>query len=54
VNLAVGLVNKVAPAIPVYFLATPFVLLGGLLLLYLVSDEMLTQFTLGLSSWLAE
>ncbi|HKO18178.1 MAG TPA: flagellar biosynthesis protein FliR [Acidobacteriaceae bacterium] len=54
VNLAVGLVNKVTPAIPVYFLATPFVLLGGLLLLYLVSDEMLTQFTLGFSSWLAE
>jgi flagellar biosynthesis protein FliR len=54
VNLAVGLINKLTPAIPVYFISTPFVLLGGLLLLYLAGDEMLTQFTLGLSSWLEE
>lgn len=51
VNLAVGLINKLTPAIPVYFISTPFVLLGGLLLLYLSGGEMLTQFMLGLSSW---
>jgi flagellar biosynthetic protein FliR len=54
VNLAIGLINKLTPAIPVYFISLPFVLLGGLLLLYLAGDEMLTQFTLGLSSWLEE
>jgi flagellar biosynthetic protein FliR len=54
VNLAVGLINKLTPAIPVYFISVPFVLCGGLLLLYLTSDELLTQFMLGLSSWLAE
>jgi flagellar biosynthetic protein FliR len=30
------------------------VLFGGFLLLYLTSDELLTQFMLGVSSWLAE
>jgi len=54
VNLAVGLINKLTPAIPVYFISVPFVLFGGFLLLYLTSDELLTQFMLGVSSWLAE
>nr|WP_249153388.1 flagellar biosynthesis protein FliR [Bradyrhizobium diazoefficiens] len=53
VNLAVGLINKLTPAIPVYFISVPFVLFGGFLLLYLTSDELLTQFMLGVSSWLA-
>ncbi|MCP3464124.1 flagellar biosynthesis protein FliR [Bradyrhizobium sp. CCGUVB23] len=54
VNLAVGLVNKLTPSIPVYFISVPFVLLGGLLLLYLISDELLTQFMIGVTSFLAE
>jgi flagellar biosynthetic protein FliR len=54
VNLAIGLLNKLTPAIPVYFISTPFVLFGGFLLLYLTSDELLTQFMLGVSSWLTE
>ncbi|QOG17141.1 MULTISPECIES: flagellar biosynthesis protein FliR [Bradyrhizobium] len=54
VNLAVGFINKLTPAIPVYFISVPFVLFGGFLLLYLTSDELLTQFMLGVSSWLAE
>ena len=53
VNFSVGLINKLTPAIPVYFVSVPFVLIGGFLLLYLTSDELLTQFMLGLSSWLA-
>jgi flagellar biosynthetic protein FliR len=48
VNLAIALINKLTPAIPVYFISIPFVLLGGLLLLYLTSDELLTQFMIGL------
>jgi flagellar biosynthetic protein FliR len=54
VNFSVGLLNKLTPAIPVYFISLPFVLLGGFLLLYLTSDELLTQFMLGLSSFIAE
>lgn len=52
VNFSVGLINKLTPAIPVYFVSVPFVLFGGFLLLYLTSDELLAQFMLGLSSWL--
>jgi len=54
VNLAVGLLNKLTPAVPVFFISVPFVLFGGFLLLYLTSDDLLTQFMLGVSSWLAE
>jgi flagellar biosynthetic protein FliR len=52
VNFSVGLINKLTPSIAVYFVSVPFVLVGGLLLLYLISDELLTQFMLGMSSWL--
>ncbi len=52
VNFSVGLINKLAPSIAVYFVSVPFVLVGGLLLLYLTSDELLTQFMLGMASWL--
>jgi flagellar biosynthetic protein FliR len=52
VNFSIGLINKLTPAIPVYFVSVPFVLFGGFLLLYLTSDELLTQFMLGMSSWL--
>jgi flagellar biosynthetic protein FliR len=54
VNLAVGLINKLTPAIPIYFVSVPFILLGGFLLFYITGDELLTQFILGLSSWLAD
>jgi flagellar biosynthesis protein FliR len=53
VNLAIGLINKLTPSIPVYFISVPFVMFGGFLLLYLTSDELLTQFMIGVSSWAA-
>ncbi len=34
-NVAIGFINKLAPQIPVYFISTPFLLTGGLFLLYL-------------------
>jgi flagellar biosynthesis protein FliR len=54
VNLAIGLINKLTPAIPIYFVSVPFILFGGFLLLYMTSDELLTQFILGLSSRLVD
>ena len=54
VNLAIGLINKLTPTIPVYFISVPFVMFGGFLLLYLTSDELLTQFMIGVSSWVAD
>ncbi|BAF86653.1 MULTISPECIES: flagellar biosynthesis protein FliR [Azorhizobium] len=45
INFAVGLINKLVPQIPVYFISAPFILLGGLILLYGLSDQMLTAFS---------
>lgn len=33
-NLAIGFVNKLAPQIPVYFVSLPFIIAGGLILVY--------------------
>jgi flagellar biosynthetic protein FliR len=54
VNFAVGIANKLTPTIPVYFISTPFVLLGGLMLLYLTSGEIVLQFNNAFAAWLAE
>jgi flagellar biosynthetic protein FliR len=53
VNFAIGLANKLTPAIPVYFISIPFVLLGGLLLLYFSSQEILLQFSIAFAAWLS-
>ncbi|WP_232630658.1 flagellar biosynthesis protein FliR [Methylobacterium sp. Leaf118] len=52
VNLAAGFVNKLTPTIPVYFVATPFVMFGALILLYSLSSEFLAQFLAGYLAWL--
>jgi flagellar biosynthesis protein FliR len=52
VNLAVGLTNKLTPTIPVYFLSTPFVLTGGLLLVYFLFNEFMLQFMSEFVTWL--
>jgi flagellar biosynthesis protein FliR len=52
VNLALGLANKLTPQMPVFFIATPFVLFGGLLLLMVLSTDMLGQFMLAYADWL--
>ncbi len=52
VNLASGFVNKLTPTIPVYFVATPFVMFGALILLYTLSTEFMTQFLSGYLAWL--
>ena len=33
-NLAIGLLNKLTPQIPIYFISLPFVITGGLILTY--------------------
>ena len=43
-NLAVGMVNKLAPQIPVYFISLPFLLTGGLILLFYGSNDFFSQF----------
>ncbi|MFI5010898.1 MAG: flagellar biosynthesis protein FliR [Hyphomicrobiales bacterium] len=53
INLAIGLTNKLTPQIPVYFISLPFVLAGGLFLLYFVSSQFLQLFMSGFAAWLS-
>lgn len=52
VNFAVGLINKLTPQIPVYFISMPFVIAGGLYFLYLVIAEAIMIFLDGYFHWL--
>lgn len=47
VNLAVGFVNKLSPQIPIYFISLPFVIAGGLIMLYFAISTMLSLFADG-------
>jgi flagellar biosynthetic protein FliR len=53
INFVFGLLNKLAPQIPVTFVSAPFVVGGGLLLLYFLSDDILAIFIFQFSDWLA-
>jgi flagellar biosynthesis protein FliR len=41
VNLAIGLINKLTPQIPIYFVALPFVIAGALIMMYFAIAPML-------------
>jgi flagellar biosynthetic protein FliR len=43
-NMAIGFINKLAPVVPVYFISTPYQVVGGVLLLYFGIVSMLTLF----------
>lgn len=47
VNLTVGFVNKLVPQIPVYFISLPFVITGGLIIVYLSIGTLLSLFADG-------
>lgn len=53
INLMFGILGKLTPQIPVYFISVPFVLAGGGMILYFTSGEMLQIFMTGFSEWLA-
>lgn len=53
VNFLFGIMNKMTPLIPVYFISAPFVLAGGLLLFYFTFREALTLFITGFQAFLA-
>lgn len=51
-NFALGVMNKLAQQIPIYFVAMPFVLAAGLMLFYFLSREFLALFVAGFADWL--
>lgn len=53
VNFAIGLANKLTPTIPIYFISIPFVLFGGLMLVYVASRELVLQFMIAFTAWLS-
>lgn len=52
IHMAFGIVNKLTPQIPVYFISLPFVILGGLILMTFVIGDFLLLFLDGVSGWL--
>ncbi|QRM54255.1 flagellar biosynthetic protein FliR [Sinorhizobium sp. BG8] len=46
-NVAVGLVNKLAPQLPIYFISLPFLITGGMFLLYFGISSLLEIFANG-------
>lgn len=53
VNLATGIANKLTPQIPIYFIALPFVMAGGLFLLYFTLHDFLRLFMAGFADWIS-
>ena len=51
-NFAIGLVNKLVPQIPVTFVAPPFLLAGGLVILYFAARPALGLFIDAFGAWL--
>ncbi len=53
VNLALGITNKLTPQLPIYFIGTPFVMAGGLVLLLFSISEFVDYFGFAFTSWIA-
>jgi flagellar biosynthesis protein FliR len=52
VNLALALINRLTPQVQVFFVAMPFVVAGGLLLLYFTIKPAIEAFLIGFGAWL--
>ncbi len=52
VNLLFGILNKLAPQIPVYFIYPPFIIAGALVLFYFISEDFFAIYMLHFSGWL--
>jgi flagellar biosynthesis protein FliR len=52
VNFAISLINRLTPQIAIFYISTPFVIGGGMLLLYFVLKSTLLEFMIGFSTWL--
>lgn len=46
-NVAIGLINKLAPQIPIYFISTPYLISGGVFMLFLSIAALVRQFADG-------
>lgn len=51
-NFALALINRVTPQIAIFFIAPPFVVAGGLVLLYFTIRGQISEFMAAFSNWL--
>ncbi|MFV0279820.1 MAG: flagellar biosynthetic protein FliR [Rhodoblastus sp.] len=51
-NFAFALVNKITPQIAIYFVSTPFILFGGLVLLHILWSDLAVKFLNDFRLWL--
>lgn len=52
VNFAIALINRVTPQIAIFFIAPPFIIAGGLALLYFTVRAQIAEFAAAFSNWL--
>ena len=52
VNFAMALINRVTPQIAIFFIAPPFIVAGGVVLLYFTIRGQIAEFMAAFSSWL--
>jgi flagellar biosynthesis protein FliR len=52
INITIGLVNRMAPQVPVYFVSMPFVIAGGLLVFFTMGADAIAVFMENYASWL--
>jgi flagellar biosynthetic protein FliR len=52
INFAMALINRVTPQIAVFFIAPPFIVAGGMVLIYFTVRGQLAEFMGGFAGWL--
>lgn len=52
VNLAISIINRLTPQIAIFYISAPFVIAGGLALLFFTIKSMLGEFMASFSAWL--
>jgi flagellar biosynthetic protein FliR len=52
VNLAMSLINRLTPQIAIFYMAAPFIISGGLFLMYFAIKPLLGEFLSAFQSWL--
>ena len=53
INALFGIANKLIPQIGIYFISLPFVIIGGLVIMYFVLGDLLRLFMADFANWLS-
>ena len=53
-NFVLGLLNKLIPQVPIYFVSAPFLIAGGLMILLQTDGSILGAFTSAVAQWIGE